>query len=127
MVYLSFLYYLWFDFVICLKVTNQMHRKLFPFWAPYNMVPLKFSCPEELFHCLQFSFYLFSFSLLYLFLLYLYDNFAMNSLGNLQLNSSFSSSSYCLTSLAFFPIYLLLLYFSSIVLGIYFSLWFFFC
>ena len=63
--------------------------------------PFKFSYPKKFFHQLQFSSHLFSLSFLYFFLLYPYNNFAVNFLGNLWLNTfSFSFCSCCLSSSA---------------------------
>jgi len=79
-----------------------MCRRLFPFWGSHNMaLPSSFFVPRNF--PIDFSFCPTTFfSLLYFFFPYPYSNFAINSLGNFQLNSfsSSSSCSYCLNSSA---------------------------
>ena len=77
----------------------------FPTRGSHNMAPpSSFLVPRNFFHWYQFSSHLFSLSLSYLLFPQPYSSFAVNSLGNSQLNSfSSSSSSCCLSSLSSSP------------------------
>ena len=75
----------------CLDVWETFSCSRFSQHGP----PFKFPHPEEFFHRYQFSSHFFSLSLLYLLFPQPYSSFAVNSLGNSQLNSLSSSSCSC--------------------------------
>ena len=73
-----------------------MCRKPFSVWGSHNNgPPFKFPHPKEFFHQYQFLSHLFSLFLSYLLFPQPYSNFAVNSLGNSQLNSFSFSSCFC--------------------------------